>query len=101
MAMTSSGLFFAGRPTRGPAGVFALSNQDVTAGCSSDDRCVRRVAKVGNPSSLCWDGDATLYVAEKGRAVVALPSATASRHEVAPGRDIQKHAMPMTCYLII
>lgn len=83
LAMTSAGMFFAGRPTEGLPGIFALPNRDVSSGCSEDDHCVRRVAQIGNPLSLCWDGDSTLFIADGGRgAVVSLPSATASRHDV-------------------
>ena len=97
IAMTSSGMFFAGRPKEGLPGIFALPNQDVTSGCSEDDRCIRRVAQVGNALSLCWDGDSTLFIADGGRgAVVALPSATASRHDVekiADARGVRAIAM--------
>lgn len=97
LAMTSAGMFFAGRPKEGLPGVFALPNRDVTAGCSEDDHCVRRVAQVGNALSLCWDGDSTLFIADGGRgAVVALPSATASQHDVekvADARGVRGLAM--------
>lgn len=97
LAMTSSGMFFAGRPKEGLPGIFALPNKDITAGCSEDDHCVRRVAQVGNALSLCWDGDSTLFIADGGRgAVVALPSATASQHDaekVADARGVRGLAM--------
>ncbi|CAE7193405.1 ALKBH3, partial [Symbiodinium pilosum] len=97
LAVTSSGIFYAGRPTRGRPGIFALRSKDSLDGCAADDSCVHRVAQVPNPVDMCWDGDATLFVADAGSgAVVSIPSSTASRHAVAKVADaLGVHAISM------
>ncbi|CAE7479092.1 ALKBH3 [Symbiodinium necroappetens] len=83
LAITSSGIFYAGRPVQGRPGIFALRSEDSLNGCAADDHCVHRVAQVSNPVDMCWDGDATLFIADSGSgAVLSVPSSTASRHAV-------------------
>ncbi|CAE7353467.1 ALKBH3 [Symbiodinium natans] len=88
LAVTASGIFYAGRPVQGRPGIFALRSEDSLTGCAADDHCVHRVAQVSNPVDMCWDGDATLFVADAGSgAVVSVPSSTASRHAVVKVAD--------------
>jgi len=83
LAITSSGIFYAGRPVQGRPGIFALRSEDSLNGCAADDHCVHRVAQVSTPVDMCWDGDATLFIADAGSgAVLSVPSSTASRHAV-------------------
>lgn len=94
MAVTAAGVFYAGQPAEGAAGIFG-----VPSGCQEDGKtnCVKRVADISNAAALAWDGEATLYVADKSTgSLLSMASTRVARHalaKVADARGIKSMAV--------
>eukprot|EP00930_Biecheleria_cincta_P058253 TRINITY_DN44107_c0_g1_i1.p1 TRINITY_DN44107_c0_g1~~TRINITY_DN44107_c0_g1_i1.p1 ORF type:complete len:405 (-),score=77.08 TRINITY_DN44107_c0_g1_i1:73-1248(-) len=94
MAVTAAGVFYAGQPAEGAAGIFG-----VPFGCQEEGKsdCVKRVADISNAAALAWDGEATLYVADKSTgSVLSLAATRVARHalaKVAAARGIKSMAV--------
>lgn len=85
MAITAAGVFYAGQPAEGAAGIFG-----VPYGCVQDGKtdCVKKVAEISNVAALAWDGEATLYVADKSTgSLLSMASTRIARHALAKVAD--------------
>ncbi|CAJ1346616.1 unnamed protein product [Effrenium voratum] len=95
LAITSSGVFFAGRPTDGFPGIFAVPYKDSIAGCSEDDHCVRRVAQVANPLSLCWAFLSEIWPTFRTFWARAAARRMETRHSLWQTQDAQSFQCPL------
>jgi len=85
IAITTSGVFFAGRPSGSAAGIFGMTNDNLKTGCIDDesDSCIKRVAEIGDPGDLVWDGGSNLYVTDHSTgAVQKVAAEQIGRHEL-------------------
>lgn len=85
--LTPNAVLYAAR-----GGVYGVNLNQAGRGCGVDGSLCRRVASVIDPTSMVWDGDGTVYVADRGSGrVLSFPSGTLTKHavvEAAPARGV-------------
>jgi len=82
LAVTSSGVYYCGR--KGTFGlIYGVPRKDTIHGCQAEGSKCSVIAEVTKPSSLAWDGESTMYVADAGTGnVFSFASDVVGRHEL-------------------
>jgi len=60
LALTPTFLLYAA-----PGGVYGIDVNDVGKGCGADNERCTLIAKMTDPTGMVWDGDGTIYVADR------------------------------------
>lgn len=85
--LTPNAVLYAAR-----GGVYGINLNQAGRGCGADGSLCHRVASVIDPTSMVWDGDGTVYVADRGSGrVLSFPSGALTKHtvvEAAPARGV-------------
>lgn len=78
IALTALYVFYSG-----PGGIYGVPKSKVGASCGTDNAECRRVsATAQTPTSMVWDGDGTVYVADNGRSKVYSFAAGAIQNDI-------------------
>lgn len=81
--LTPTSLLYA---TRG--GVYGVGLNDVAQGCSADSARCPLVAESTDPTGMAWDGDGTVYLADRGAgAVFSFPAGAMSKQTLVRASD--------------